>query len=286
MKVAILTCVNDRPHISPLIFECYKRLRLKYDVSLIVGYTSNADSVMLSAWQSDDHVHAVGPIENRTGKKFNEVLRYALQSSSDFGRFLIMGDDDSISSEGYLKLWMEGWRLYAGFNENAYVDCRLGTAMMHKYTCASKLIGAGRMITRKALEGVVYKQEIVLRKDYDDGHTVIKKNERRMVSKSVAEYMHCYGYAKPIGELQYEGLWPDRYRQSLDHASELKLVMHGVVPYAIPFDGRIHVTDFKTPEHNIWPYSILESKCAKMSYEDATWFLSDEEKHIIEKLRK
>lgn len=286
MKTAILTCVNDRPHISPLILECYKRLRLYYDVSLIVGHTSASDANMCGEWERlDSAVHSVGPIENRTGHKFNLVLRYALLSASQFDAFLIMGDDDSISSEGFYMLLKSGLG-YTGFNENAYVDCRLGTAMMHKYTCASKLIGAGRMITRKALEGVVYKQEIVLRKDYDDGHTVIKKNERRMVSKSVAEYMHCYGYAKPIGELQYEGLWPDRYRQSLDHASELKLVMHGVVPHAIPFDGRIHVTDFKTPEHNIWPYSILESKCAKMSYEDATWFLSDEERHIIEKLRK
>lgn len=296
MKTAILTCVNDRPNISPLIFECFKRLRLYYDVSLIVGYTSPEDEMMCGDWAfQDSAVHIVGPIENRTGKKFNEVLRYALGSASLFEAFMIMGDDDSISSDGFEDLQdacIHSGAEYWGFNENAYVDCREGKAMMHKYSHPNKLIGAGRMITRRALEDVVYKQTIVFSKDYDDGQTITKKGERRDVNKRIADYMVGYGYAKPLGELKYEGLWPDRAKCSLDHASELKLVMHGVTPYAIPFDGRIHITDFKTvatvggKQQNLWPYSILERKCTSISFDEATWFMNSAELEIINVLRK
>lgn len=288
MKTAILTCVNDRRHISPLIFECYKRLKESFDVSLIVGLTSKEDEDMVRQWwQVDSGVHPVGRIENIPGKKWNTVLKYAYDSVSNFDNFLIMGDDDSISDElfAFAERSMQIGH-YFGVNKSAFVDCSTGKAMIETQKMPNKLIGAGRMISRHAITQTCLRRHVKVSLDFRAGLTKYAQGTELMLPANVADYLIGYNKVQIESGIKFVGLWPDGAMRSLDHHSELNLVMNGFVPYGLQLD-KIHVTDFKTTEgSNIWPYSILENRCKPCSFEDATWFMNERELEIVKQNRK
>lgn len=286
MKTAILTCVNDRRHISPLIFECYKRLKESFDVSLIVGYTSKEDETMVVQWAVEDSgVHPVGPIENIPGKKWNTVLKYAYDSVSKFDKFLIMGDDDSISTTLFHHLVLEEYD-YLGVSKSAFVDCSTGSAMIETQKMPNKLIGAGRMISRHAITQTCFRKLVKVGLDFRAGMTKYSQGTEMFLPVNIADYLTAYGKVVGTSEVRYVGLWPDGAKHSLDHHSELNLVMNGFVPVGLQLD-KIHVTDFKTTEGaNIWPYSILENRCKPCSFDDATWFMNERELEIVKQNRK
>lgn len=288
MKTAILTCVNDRRHISPLIFECYKRLKESFDVQLVVGFSSIEDQLMVAAWAIEDTgVHPVGRIENIPGKKWNTVLKYAYDSVSNFDTFLIMGDDDSISTELMRELLFHIKVFdYIGVNKSAYVDCSTGKAMTETQKMPNKLIGAGRMISRHAITQTCLRRHVKVSLDFRAGLTKYAQGTELMLPANVADYLIGYNKVQIESGIKFVGLWPDGAMRSLDHHSELNLVMNGFVPYGLQLD-KIHVTDFKTTEgSNIWPYSILENRCKPCSFEDATWFMNERELEIVKQNRK
>ena len=279
MKIAILTCVNDRPKISPLIFLCYLRLKEVFDIQLIVGYSSESDGEMVEEWAAIDvGVHPVGPIENIPGQKWNTVLKYAIHSASNFDRFLIMGDDDSVSSE-HVQRCISSGKDYCGSNKNGYINAVDGSAMVHQYAMKNKLIGAGRMISRYAITQSCFKQRIFVTLGFRAGMDKIEKESEILVPVNIAEYLVEYNQAKKIGDAQFCGLWPDGAVRSLDHLSELNLVMNGFVPHGIDAFN-VDVVDVKSSV-NIWPYSILERKCKPLTWMQATWFMSDAEINLI-----
>ena len=288
MKTAILTCVNDRRHISPLIFECYKRLKESFDVYLIVGYTSIGDEVMVNQWAVEDSgVHPVGPIENVPGKKWNTVLKYAYDSVSKFDNFLIMGDDDSISDElfAFAERSMQVGH-YFGVNKSAFVDCSTGNAMIETQKMPNKLIGAGRMISRHAITQTCFRKRVKVAIPFRAGMTKYDQGIELMLPVNIADYLSNYNKAQGESDVRFVGLWPDGAMRSLDHHSELNLVMNGFVPIGLQLE-KIHITDFKTTEgSNIWPYSILENRCKPCSFEDATWFMNERELEIVKQNRK
>lgn len=278
----MLTCVNDRRNISPLVFECYRRLKLDFDIQLVVGYTSPEDGRMVEAWSAVDlGVHPVGPIENVPGKKWNTVLKYAFQSSSNFDYFMTIGDDDSISTNIVSAMIKRGAD-YMGTNLNGYIDSSTNKAMVHTYPMDNKLIGAGRMISRKAIEQTCYKMRLQVTTGFRAGMDKFESKEEIMVPIDIGQYLLDYKQAKQIGSVQFVGLFPDGAMRSLDHLSELNLVMSGFVPIGVNPEG-VHVVDVKT-DVNIWSYSILERKCKEVKIDKCTWFMNDREKQILAKL--
>lgn len=243
---------------------------------------------MVAAWAIEDSgVHSVGRIENIPGKKWNTVLKYAYDSVSNFDNFLIMGDDDSISDElfAFAERSMQVGH-YFGVNKSAFVDCSTGKAMIETQKMPNKLIGAGRMISRHAITQTCFRKLVKVGLDFRAGMTKYAQGTEMFLPVNIADYLIAYGKVIGTSEVRYVGLWPDGAKKSLDHHSELNLVMNGFVPYGLQLD-KIHVTDFKTTEgSNIWPYSILENRCKPCSFNDATWFMSEAELKIVKQNRK
>lgn len=273
-KPVIVTCLNNRSAVSEILMLCAKRL----GVDVYAAYTETSDLLLLDQYGATSVQHP-----NMPGAKWNAALKLALQS--DATHFLIMGDDDSLSSDGFIRLCDRAERGadYVGFKANGYYDLATGKAMTHEYHYkCDKLIGAGRMISRRAIEATCYAETVLIKREGLPGRCMIK-GEHATLHPEVAKYLNGYGYTVTEIPATYIGLWPDNKKQGLDHASELRLVMSGFVPKAVD-NGRIHVTDFKSSV-NIWPYSILERKCKDASADDVIWWLNDEERELINTFR-
>jgi hypothetical protein len=104
------------------------------------------------------------------------------------------------------------------------------------------------------------------------------------VSNQVADYLVAQKMAQVNHRDKWTGLWRHSAKTGLDHMSEMKLVLNGYVPTSLN-SQQIHVVDCKSYSNgkptNIWPYSILENKCTPITFEEATWFMNENEINIL-----
>jgi len=269
---AIIFAMNNRPVQSRLFMLGLERLRPHFNLRPFAAVTEQTDIDLCQEFEVD---HVIEP--NNPADKFNEVLKWAYEEGAQ--SFIIMGDDDCLSVAGLHHL-MDAVRHhdYAGFKTNGFYDLYTGKAMKHTQPYhVAKLCGAGRIISRQAIERVCDHVEVEVKKDFW-AYTV---GQRVTMPRNVAEYLQGYQSHVVIKDYKWQNLWPEGLKKSLDHASEMKLVAHGITPYEI-ISYRIHVTDFKaTPSDNIWPYSIIEQKCSPVDAEKVLWFLGDAERDYI-----
>jgi hypothetical protein len=287
MKLGIVTALNERPRISRIMLNCFERLRSEYSylhspIELFAAVHNDEDHALVDEYGGT----AIKCEGNVAGHKFNRALYEAVLAGCDW--FLIMGDDDAISS-ALIYHWKHFNRVdYFGLRSNAYVNLQGMKAMQHTYKPKNKLIGAGRFISQTAILNTCFPHLVEFIRDYD----IYKVGHRTTLRPDQSDYLREYGYIKVIDSAMYVPLWPTNAKKSLDHFSELRLVMAGYVPEAIEssreWNGQLHITDFKSRDEtqNIWPYSILEDKCKPITFEDATWFLSDKEREYILTLKK
>jgi len=274
IKPCFVTCLNQRPEISPIMLLCADRL----DIAVIAGVHEPIDQALVNNYGQI----AVITSNDWPGKKWNDALKVALEDERQFTHFIIIGDDDSLSTEGY-RMLLDAAILhdYAGFRVNAFYDIKTKKAMQHKYTVRyNRLVGAGRIISRRALERVCYKRTVQFTRE----HLHIQIGTTTRLPVHATDYLIRGGWVKEVELPTYDGLWEDRRRSGLDNSSEINLLLHGVHPVVVG-DGRNHVTDFKS-YRNIWPYSILEGKCQPIrNTEDALWFLSEAERKFLDEIK-
>lgn len=274
MRVTIISAFNKRPAISRILINTHKRLcaDLNDEIGFCVAVTEQCD---VDLCEQFGLTYIIQPNDPR--QKFNAALTLAYEQGYD--AFLIMGDDDSISTDGFnlVRNAIASGAQYAGFKSNYFCDILRKKAMKHTQPyVANKLIGAGRMLSRFAVEAMMRRAVISWRKT----HLHYQLGDEIEVSERTAEYLQGYGYAK-IKERKMGALWQAGRPRGLDHDSELNLVMNGFAPIAVD-DKRIHISDFKSnPQVNIWSYSILEEKCRVVHYNEPMWFMSEEERTYI-----
>lgn len=285
MRICYLTCLNERPQVSRLTIECFKRLRDPQDVRMYAAYSNDEDKKVLED-ANDPHIHGFNIPNVPVSHKWNSILQYALADVHEFTHFLIMGDDDSLSTEGFERLCYYSYHHHIGFSNNYFYELRTGKAMVGMYQMKNNLIGAGRMFTRKALMETCNDAVCKCRMDLTFHGINFYKGQEYHFAPRIAQHLVNLGFME-VKEHVFTGLWPSAPHQSasgLDRFSELKLTLAGYPPLAID-DDRVHMTDFKS-DKNIWPYSILEKKCTVPKDVDATWFLNDAERQIVKSFRK
>lgn len=277
MRIAVITCLNDRPDISRILLS----RREIYGPFLYAGVSSSQDVDVVEEYAKCVPVCTDG---KTAGDRWNDVLNSAL-SATESTHFLIMGDDDTISVEGVnllIKAAQSG-ASYCGFKKNYFFDTLTGEGHSHEQKfMANKLCGAGRLISRAAIEAACDLKEIQLHKGIDTPWKSYTPG-KHIVTRAVAEYLSGYkGFASITGG-RWHNLWPSK-GNGLDHASEMRLVFAGHPPVALD-DDKIHITDFKSAK-NIWSYESVKEKFPgpKVSFEEATWFMSDFEKGYVKSL--
>lgn len=272
MKVVMVTCLNERPHVSRIMLECAERLGL----DVIASCHHLDDFALIEQYEQK----FVWNAENDPAKKWSEAMRAAYWDDEKYTHFLIMGDDDSLSNAGYYRLLdeAENGTDYCGFKRNAYVDVRTGRCAVHEYSYScDKLIGAGRLISRRAVEAVMFKAEVEMKRDFCSW----KQGTKQMLNIDVAKYVVGYHCAKYVTELIYTPIWDVNRRNGLDDYSEKKFVHAGFVPKAVD-DELINITDFKL-SNNIWNFDILKG-LKHASLDECTWFLSEHELNYFNSL--
>lgn len=282
MNIAIITSLNERPKVSQILFNCVNRLRGETDHQFTV-FAACHNPIDLHTVTSNDGIPVLCG-HNVPADKFNDALRMSFTNSPD--AFMIMGDDDSVSTE-YVESAVEylnaGYH-YVGMKHNGYCNTATGDAMIHRYEQQThKLIGAARMISREAMLKACIKSLVKVQRDFDDGFKQLVKGQELLIERDSAQYLYRMGSVNILSSDQYCPLWKEGLKRSLDHSSEMRLVLEGFAPTSI-CAGKVHVTDFKS-EVNIWPYSILQEKCTPSNFDDVTWFMSDSEKEYVLSLR-
>ena len=278
MNITIVTCFNRRPAVSRILINTWIRLKHElpeHDINLVAGVTDDEDADLCDQYGLQYVRH-----DNIPGAKWNAAFTLAMSNDPD--AYLIMGDDDSISTDGF-RLLVYAINLggnYAGFKSNYFYDLRAHKAMYHVQPfVANKLIGCGRMLSRFAVHTITRRAIISWRKQYM-GHQV---GDEINISLRSAEYLQGYQYAKIKSHVDGVIFTP-HLKQGLDHDSEMRMVMSGITPVNCDH-GKIHVTDFKSKvTSNIWPYPTLQPKCKECSPNDATWYLSEGEREYISTL--
>ena len=272
----IVTCLNGRSRVSELVLLCARRL----GVPVVAAYTESetADYLLLS---SDENVVGIVTLEkNRPGEKWNAALKSAYEHTDYFSHFIIMGDDDVLTNEGFNRLEKYSHLDYIGFRRNCYYELSTGRAMIHTNRHENKLIGAGRMISRRAIRQTCEREIVEISREGLPGQCMYKGTQYSFPT-DCAEYLKGYGYAKDCIGSGFTGLWPNDKKSGLDHASELLLVVNGFAPVAVDRNhDDIYLIDFKS-DKNIWPYSILEDKCKPYYAQTIIDQLSDDERRLI-----
>lgn len=286
MKIAIITALNNRPQVSQIMLNCVERLQKDFRNTGIRLYASvhtpgDADLVRR-------YLHS--PIwvdENITGLKFNFALWEAISEKND--AYLIMGDDDCISSE-YLDVAMaqiHQGHAYVGMHRCGFHDLASGKSMIY-HQSGPKLIGAGRMISAKAVMETAMATKVIFRKSFSHLPEKIAVGTIRDMTFRQASYFHELGYVKILDHHKYIGLWDSTQARTMDHVSEFRLALAGHTPFPVSFDDRIHITDFKSADasQSIWSYQHLRPKCHEITTDVATWFMSEKEKEYLQSISK
>lgn len=271
VKHCIVTALNERPAISRVMLNCAKRLK----IDVIAACHNDKDAELVREYGQE----VVIVKQNNPSYKFNIALFAAIASQKNYSHFITMGDDDTISD--VFTLYPE--HDYVGFADNYYIDTETGKCGIHDYRKLvpyPKAIGAGRVLSRKAIYDSAYCTDVrVIREHKDEYCTFTIGNNMRM-RKSVAQMFERMGFVR-IVEDEYIGLWPEA-KHGLDYRSDLRLIRSGFIPHIIESD-RIHVVDVKS-SRNIWSFGILENKMEQASIEDAFWFMDQSEKEYIQSL--
>ena len=228
------------------------------------------------------------------GRKFNEGFQKAL-GRYDFDYLLSMGDDDifPIDIIEFYSPAMEDNLAYFGSNQIYFLDALQGTAIKFRYSYqAPKIIGAGRMFRRDALERAGWKVTITPRQTRTYGGF----NLRRGIALTIPEFQAEYIVGMKIADVfqpRKFSLWRDEQIRGMDHESEMSMIMAGYIPVVLEnylikkgenYYPKPFFTDVKS-DVNIWSFDYYKKISGPVPVEEATSFFTRRQLEIIEEIR-
>ena len=280
MKVLIYTAMWERHEIANIFSIGIKRFIDDAPNGIeceVLAVCSTKESIELCKKHEFNYIEA----DNKPlGKKWNKGLNYAI-NKLDFDYVLIMGDDDLISSEAwnYYEPYLNANIDYFGFNSIYFYSVKTKDCLMFEYKekYKHKLIGCGRMISRKAIVKAGYYTRITPLIN----HGLMKKDVTIDVPTFQAVYLIGMGKAKLVQDIGFH-LWNNTQNTGLDNESEMNLLFSGVSPICIETDKPLMV-DLKT-EFNIWKFDIYNKLSTQSNFKDID-FLSKEEIKLINSIK-
>lgn len=158
MKVRIVVAVHRRPRITEIFYHGINRLRselisCEIDISMTVAYTEEEDRELALACLNDDVPVTFVQTPNVVSNKHNAAFLHAMKDQWD--ALMIMGSDDLISSCGVWNLASRVGNLnYCGYESIFFHNSHTKEYREFRYK-GDKLIGCGRMVSRKACNKIV-----------------------------------------------------------------------------------------------------------------------------------
>lgn len=283
-SVAVITCLNNRNQVNEVFFKGIERLKTQtarhYDLKVYAAIEKTEGNIEICERYGVDYV--IHNTNGALGAKWNMALGQSIKDPWDIA--MIMGDDDLISTAGFRALAqkVKGGYHHVGFNKLFYINSvDPSQCLRFEYMFPNKLIGCGRMISRHAFETTCFEVPIKLRREIQADHYFHRAGEVVFTKIYLAQHLIELQYAEPVKQRGRFNLWHDQIKSGLDNACNLKLAVNGFYPFAVESDN-CHLVDIKSSD-NIWKFDHRRTQDTEpVEYEEATWFMSDEEKEALE----
>ena len=271
MKIHVLTCFFRRRDITKIYLEGIKRLSKDFDIDYTFVSSEPEDTALLQELGYTTNVFENHPLSD----KWQFGLNKALEKKWDY--LLIMGSDDLLSNEG-LGLLLNNSYSNKGFGDIMFYNSPTKEWAYMKYEKA-RLIGAGRLISREAIENTMFRSTIHFKIDQSVAGVKYKNYKDISVPLSTAEYLKNINFGKIVHN-EKRVIWNKGLTKSLDHSSEMSLSLAGYPPYKVESD-KVHLIDIKG-EVVVTQWQNLLKVSTLMDFD--MWFLSDKEKDMIRNL--
>lgn len=272
MKILLFACVWERPHITQVFAAGVRRLQKSFDIEPLTVCSNIEDYELCKSL----NLNPIWIENTPLGKKHNGGLAFALDL--DWSHLLLLGSDDLLSTEG-LDILVRANKLHCGFRKMVAYESRDGQMVVHEYPQNTRIIGAGRLIHRGCLEAT-YRRTIFTGR-FKQGKFV--ESPSYPMSVNSAKYLEYRGMGKK-GELM-NGCWDSELNRDLDNSLDKNMALCGFPSQSIESE-QIHIIDVKSG------VGINQFGAIQLQFGNVTpytgewdWFLSDEEKQMLEKLK-
>lgn len=160
MKLMVLVCVHGRRNVTRIFYAGMNRLhrelsQLGVEMSMTVVFSDHEDYVFATQTMHPEvPINYVKARNNPVSEKHNTGFVSAMKHEWD--ALMIMGSDDLISTAGVNKLCQNIQSLdYCGY-ESVYFHNSYSKEFREFRYKGNRLVGCGRMLSRKACESLTY----------------------------------------------------------------------------------------------------------------------------------
>jgi hypothetical protein len=281
MKFILATCMYGRPLVSELFILNYLRLKKGFDITLVAAVSDPESEKLCTKYGIDHFYHENLPL----GAKQNYLFSYILRVYKP-NYIVHAGDDDLISTDLFSYYVGEAQKKTPYFGtDKVYFYCpSKSKACEFNYKSEyKKPIGGYRCFSAEMLMDYAYDMRATFRYDTWNGAYTYQAQQSYNLPSALFDFYSRWGKISYDNKDQAFNLWKEDLNKGLDFSSESRLVHYGFTP---------EIIELQTPEvvaiksdQNIWSFESFESKAGvrKCSIEDATSFLSEEEKIFIKK---
>lgn len=246
MKILLLIAVWQRLDITELVYKHLKKVLPDNVDVLIVG--SEPDHKKLATKYKFQYCE----YENKLGAKLNYALSVALKSEWDY--LMQIGSDDIIHPD----LFQEYKKYYGlpvfGIDKCYMHEHATGETKLFSYN-REAILGAGRMISRHAIEQSSICFEVKPFIQLSDGTNNYHRNRVAKVPASIAKSWVKSGHAEMVNESITVQLWDPNAMRSMDSYSQKQLTLHGF-NFTVMETEKVLLCDIKS-EVNIVKFETL-----------------------------
>lgn len=254
----------NRPQISRIFCEGMERLKRETNlpIKVFAAISDNESRAVCIEYGAEYFWHENKPL----GAKWNAVFNFAAKHQPDF--IFFSGDDDLYSSEYLNQFILHGQSGALGLDNLVFMNSETAECLHFKYK-KRKTIGAGRIIPRSVYSKLL-RCKSTKRSDNNPIDCNSLQSEILKRDNLLYNYSECYEPFSP------------QINSGLDTSFEISLGETWNEINILPLDG-MHCIDIKS-EQNIWGFHHFRGKSIPVSFEDATWFLSQIEIRMLNSL--
>lgn len=261
MKLLILIAVHGRHHITEL---CYRGLNHlienapQFDIRVLIVGDCQQHKAMALQNKYHWYEHKNLPL----GQKLNAALSHAMQW--DWEYMMQLGSDDIMLPEllAAYEPYFNSVVPVFGVNNIFFIEHSTQRIQFFRYDNPSIIIGAGRCISRQAIEASAscVKVRMLIQMALPIG--TMEQGEVYSVTHRTASGFIERNVAELVSDEPHIYLWLHTANRALDHYSMMQLEKKGYSHKTVPFDYGLF--DIKSDE-NIWKFEQMPGEEIKIN---------------------
>ena len=224
--------------------------------------------------------HANNPL----GEKWNAAVTLALADKS-WKYALFLGDDDLISPQS-LKQLMWAKQDYVGVKKMGFIDPVKKRAVMgnYKFPC-EKLFGAGKLLTRQALEDSSLVVMFHSHRKLWSNKIKLEKDNKIWLNVRQAKFLTAMGGGHIVPDTWKVELFAPDQNQGLDYSMDSNLIQHNYHPKSVQVKDPI--VDVKS-RGNIWSFNriAISKHTERCKYQDCVYWFTPEMNKLLTLIEK